>query len=92
MTILWALARWLWWLCVAAIPWGLYELLQAYLQHIGCAGKSTCYARGKVLLEDWNILTAASALLIWPVAFYFVLVAPVRAALAWWRRRSTRGA
>lgn len=73
------LARWLWWLSLATLPIAISSLKQSYRSHIGCPPAGDCYVAGWTLLMEWNILIILAALLMWPVCFYYVVLAPLSA-------------
>jgi hypothetical protein len=79
MKAIWHLIKWLWWLALAFLPRMLWTLERRFMDQIGCPPRGDCYVPGSEILLDWDILIMGSAILIWPVCFWFVLIAPALA-------------
>jgi len=83
MKALWAIVKWLWWLGVAYIPYGLHALERRFMHRIGCPPRGDCYVPGSDILLDWDVMVLGSAAFLWPVCFLFLAVSPL---LTLWRK------
>ncbi len=71
------LLRWAWWLALAYLPVRLSEVRRDIGADLGCPVKGDCYVPGSASLFDLDLAVTASAILIWPVAAYFVVYKPL---------------
>lgn len=62
----------LWWLLVARLPVSIHQISATYAKQIGCPPAGDCYVPGSELLLPFDILVMGSALLLWPVCFWFL--------------------
>ncbi|MGV8823775.1 hypothetical protein [Methylibium petroleiphilum] len=86
MKILAHLLRLLWWFGAASVPVLISRYYQSYRQAIQCPKSGDCYTPGAEHLFGLELLVAFSALTIWPLFVWYVLVQPWRMRIA--KRRS----
>jgi hypothetical protein len=75
--------RLLWWLGAAAIPVAQYRFYEYYRRAIECPAYGDCYTTGSEHLDGMELLIAFSAVTVWPLFIYYVIVKP-------WRSRFVR--
>ena len=78
MKVIWQLIKWLWWLGLATVPHFIWSIERQFMDQIGCPPRGDCYVPGSEILLGWDVLIMASAFFIWPVCFWFLVVAPIR--------------
>ena len=78
--------RLLWWFGAASLPVLISRYYQSYRQAIQCPTSGDCYTPGAEHLLGLELLVAFSALTIWPLFVWHVVVQPWRTRVA--QRRS----
>lgn len=61
-----------WWIAVARLPLSIRDLSASYAEDIGCPPRGDCYVPGSEILLSFDILVMGSAVLLWPVCFWFL--------------------
>ena len=77
---------WLWWLTVSYVPVAQFRFRRQYSAAIGCPASGDCYVPGSEHLLDLDLMFFSSALLFWPVCFWFLVARPVARRLSKLRR------
>lgn len=89
MKILGHCLRLLWWFGAASLPLFISRYYQSYRQAIQCPASGDCYTPGSEHLLGIELLIAFSALTIWPLFVWYIVVQPWRTRIA---RRSGKAA
>jgi len=83
-----ALVQWLWWASVAAIPVAILAIESYHRRRLGCLDGDCYDPHSPMLLLKLGMLMVATAGLLWPPAFWFLVVAPARALFRRTKRES----
>ena len=75
--------RLLWWLGAASVPLFVHRCYDSYRIAIQCPASGDCYTPGSEHLLGIELLFGFSAVAIWPLFAWYVVVKP-------WRLRSAR--
>jgi hypothetical protein len=81
-----AFGRWAFWTIASMTPIVIWLLRREFRDSIGCPPSGDCYVPGSESLLDWDLWLVCSALIIWPLAFWFTVLNRVRK----WRPLSAR--
>ncbi len=71
--------RLLWWFGAASLPLLINSYYQSYRLAIQCPASSDCYTPGSEHLLGIELLMAFSAVTVWPLFIWHVIVQPWRA-------------
>jgi hypothetical protein len=89
MKIIANLLRLLWWFGAASLPVFISRYYQSYRQAIQCPASGDCYTPGAEHLLGLELLVVFSALTIWPLFAWYVVVQPLRTRIS---QRSSKAA
>ena len=78
-----------WWLVVAYIPLAQAKIYWDFATSIGCPPAGDCYVPGSEHLLGMDILNFFTAVVLWPVCLWVLVVQPLRAL--WKDRTSSSG-
>jgi hypothetical protein len=79
MRFILGIVRWLWWLCVAGLPFGIFWAESEYRAAIACPPSGDCYVDGSSGLIAVQTVAVVAVALLWPVCGWFLVIAPLRA-------------
>jgi hypothetical protein len=71
--------RLIWWLAAAYIPVAQYQFYEGYRRAIACPASGDCYTPGSEHLLGMELLFFGSAVVLWPLCAWHLLVGPWRA-------------
>ena len=71
--------RLIWWLAAAYIPVAQYQFYESYRRAIACPASGDCYTLGSEHLLGMELLFFGSAVVLWPLCAWYLLVSPWRA-------------
>lgn len=67
----------IWWLAIGYIPIAQFRSIRSYSDAIGCPKHGDCYVPGSEHLLALDVQFLASAFLLWPTCFWFLVVRPL---------------